>query len=98
MLFSDADDFNTTAVDVTFPPDEFAIRPNRLNAPIPIFDDDVNEPREQIFVAALTVESAINPALVRNDVLNVSTCIIIDNDGKLVSVSRNFFETHFCDY
>ena len=82
MCISDEDDFNATVITVTFPPDE-SMGAKKLNAPIPIFDDDVNEAREQIFLALLEVESAVNLELVRNDVLNITTCIIIDNDGKL---------------
>ena len=57
-----------------------------MNAPIPIFDDVVEEPIEEVFFAFLAVKSSINNGVVRNDILNMSTCIIIDNDDGEYSV------------
>ena len=47
---------------------------------IEIFDDEVNEASEQDFIAYLEVIEAVNMSLIQ--ILPVTLCRIIDNDGK----------------
>ena len=49
---------------------------------IEIFDDEVNEASEQDFLAYLEVIEAVNMGLIQ--ILPVTSCRILDNDGKCV--------------
>jgi len=75
--------FDPAVLTFIFPADEFEPSPiSTIPAPIPIVDDSVNEATEQAFVALLRVANAPNPGLLSNDVINISTCVIVDNDGE----------------
>ena len=64
---------------ITFEPDEIS---TILDIPVPItiFDDEINEVEEEIFVAVLQLVDAINPSQV--DFSNATLCRITDNDRK----------------
>ena len=88
IIFSDhcldLNDFNNSRITVIFGPDEDVapmFRINALGAPIPIFDDIVNE-AEQMFIVELQLVSSINPATVDLSRRPVSLCRIADNDRK----------------
>lgn len=78
-MLLDQFDFDTAAVVVTFLPDELNEVP-QLPAPIEIFNDDIDENREQLFAVTLNVIDVPNPALVDNSINNVSLCRIRDDD------------------
>lgn len=52
-----------------------------MTVSIPIFDDDVNEAEEQIFVIQLQLVSAVNKERI-TFTRQASLCRIVDNDGK----------------
>ena len=67
----------------TFPADEFGPQINDLDAPIVIFDDEINEALEEVFIVVLTLQSSTDPGSVI--ITRVSSlCRIIDNDGLFV--------------
>lgn len=67
---------------VIFPADENETEAIiKMNASITIFDDDINEAEEQIFIILLEVVDLVNPDAI-NIQLTVASCHIIDNDGK----------------
>ena len=74
------DDFNSTSFEVTFPADE-GLRLYDVHAPIPIFDDEIDEAVTQLFVARLEVLDAVNFDLITTS-RTVSMCRIIDDDGQ----------------
>ena len=65
---------------VTFPADEFGRQTDDVNVPVVIFDDEINEALEEVFVMVLTLENATNPSGV---VITRAASLgrIIDNDG-----------------
>ena len=67
----------------TFPADEFGPQINDLAAPIVIFDDEINEAPEEVFIVVLSLQSSTNPDSV---IIGraFSLCRIIDNDGSCV--------------
>ena len=68
-----------------FPADEDESTPiNSISVPIPITDDELDEASEQVFIAYLEVINTTNRDLLISDVLNVSTCTIVDNDRKYI--------------
>ena len=75
----DRRDFNITPIEITFEPDEIN---TILDIPVPItiFDDEINEAEEEIFVAVLQLVDAINPSQV--DFSDATLCRITDNDRK----------------
>ena len=68
---------------VTFPADETGPQINDISAPIVIFDDELNEALEEIYIVVLTLESSTNPGSVIIT-RESSLCRIIDNDGSCV--------------
>ncbi len=65
---------------MTFQPDELGPEINDVPAPIEIFDDDIDEAQEEVFVIDLTLNSSINKNIQIDR--RSSLCIISDNDGK----------------
>ena len=55
---------------------------NDINAPIPIFDDLINEATEQAFVVQLKLISSTNPGGIDLNQRPASLCRIVDNDRK----------------
>lgn len=84
MLQLDDNDFDTTVVVVTFFPDEPMLKMDtpvqQIPAPVDIFNDDINEATEQLFVVTLTIVESVNVSLVNNSVRNFSLCRIRDDD------------------
>ena len=80
---TDKNDFNATALNVTFPADE-AMNIADVLETIPIVDDKINESHEQVFVIALEVLEAVNSDLITITRSN-SLGRIIDNDGEPLS-------------
>ena len=65
---------------VTFQADEFGHQINDVPTPIVIFDDEINEALEEVFIVVLTLQSSTDPGSVI--ITRVSSlCRIIDNDG-----------------
>ena len=80
--YTGANDFNTTAFEVTFSPNEGETTPiAEIPAFISIVDDEINEADHQYFIVFLEIIGAVNFDLIEIG-RNVSTCIIIDNDGE----------------
>ena len=77
----DREDFSSEVAVVIFQADEFGPQINDVPAPIVIFDDEINEALEEIFIVVLTLESSSNPAGVAIT-RECSLCRIIDNDGS----------------
>ena len=65
---------------VTFLADEFGGQINDVDAPLVIFDDEINEALKEVFIVVLTLENATNPDGV---VITRAASLgrIIDNDG-----------------
>lgn len=82
FILLDENDFEMAAVILTFLPDEFDLT-QQLPAPIEIFNDDIDENREQLFAVTLSVLDAANLDLVDNSINNVSLCRIKDDDRKV---------------
>ena len=79
-LHSDLNDFNDTALTITFQADED--NPiNDIPLSIPITDDAINEAIEQDFVVMLNLTDSISPTLIMLPRVS-SLCRIIDNDRK----------------
>jgi hypothetical protein len=74
-------DFNATAFDVVYPADEGIAPVQTVPAFIDVTDDDVNEAREQTFIAFLEIVDAANLDLITITRTN-STCVIVDNDSE----------------
>ena len=66
-----------------FQADETGTQINDMAAPIVIFDDEINEDLEEVFIIVLTLENSANPGGV-NITRESSLCRIIDNDGSYV--------------
>ena len=75
----DRRDFNITPIEITFEADEINTILD-VSVPITIFDDEINEVDEEIFVAVLELVDAINPSQV--DFNDATLCKITDNDRK----------------
>ena len=71
---------------VTFPADEEGIQIIDVPAPVVVFDDEINEALEEIFIVVLTLDNLTNPG---NVVISraSSLCRIIDNDGSYIIAS-----------
>ena len=79
----DREDFSSDVVVVTFEADEFGRQINDMAAPIVIFDDELNEALEEVFIVVLTLQSSTDPGSVI--ITRVSAlCRIFDNDGSCV--------------
>ena len=75
----DRRDFNITPIEITFEADEINTILD-VSVPMTIFDDEINEVDEEIFVAVLELVDAINPSQV--DINDATLCKITDNDRK----------------
>ena len=81
-LHTDDRDFNSTSFLITFPADEGLPIPTvTVDAPIQIFDDDVDEAESQFFIVYLEVFSAVKEEIVELATI-LSSCRIVDNDGE----------------
>ena len=81
--FTDEQDFNSTAVIMSFPADEGQDeRRPVVTVPIDIVDDQVNEAERQYFVVHLEVISAVSVDLITIGE-DRSICSIEDNDSKI---------------
>lgn len=76
-------DFDTTEQMIEFPADGAL----NVSVYITINDDEIDEAEEQYFIVYMEVFNATNLSLLINDVRNSSTGIIVDNDGKLISMT-----------
>ena len=76
-------DFNNSIITITFDADEDAAISEK-RAPVPIFDDAINEAIEQYFVVQLSLASSLNPAGVDISSRAASLGRIIDNDRKCI--------------
>ena len=79
----DREDFSSDVIVVTFQADEMGTQINDLAAPVVIFDDEINEALEEVFIVVLTLQSSTDPdsvIITRKSLL----CRIIDNDGSCV--------------
>ena len=75
----DRRDFNITPVEITFEADEINTILD-VSVPITIFDDEINEVEEEIFVVVLQLVDATNSSTV--DFSDATLCRITDNDRK----------------
>ena len=75
----DRRDFNVTPIEITFEADEINTILD-VSVPITIFDDEINEVEEEIFVAVLQLVDAINSSMM--DFSDATLCRITDNDRK----------------
>ena len=84
----DREDFSSDVIMVTFPADEGGAQINDVAAPIVIFDDEINEALQEVFIVVLSLESSTNPG---NVVISraSSLCRIIDNDGSYIAAPIN---------
>ena len=79
----DREDFSSDVITVTFPADETGTQINDMPAPIVIFEDEINEALEEVFIVVLTLQSSTDPGSVI--ITRVSSlCRIIDNDSSCV--------------
>ena len=85
-MHSDRNDFDNTVITATFEADAGGNPQTDLNVPIPVFDDDIDEAIDQIFIAQLVVVTAVNRGLIII-VRPISNCIIVDNDRELLKCS-----------
>ena len=85
VLCSDENDFDNTVITATFAADAGGNPTTDLNVPIPVFDDDIDEADDQIFIAQLVVVSAVNRGLITIE-RDASNCIIVDNDREYNNV------------
>ena len=77
----DFNDFENSAIVVTFQPDETGRLIIDVDTPVPIVDDSINEAVEQNFVVTVEVVNAFNTSRItieRED----SLCRIIDDDDS----------------
>ncbi len=74
-------DFNSSVIRITFQADEFGPQLNDVAAPVQIFDDDIDESQEEVFIIDLTSNSN-NPNIQISR--RSSLCKISDNDGKRI--------------
>lgn len=81
-FFTDTNDFDATAFEVTWPSDEGL--PSGLTDEtvfIPITDDEIDEAEVQFFIVFLEILEAVNFDLITVSRAN-ATCVIVDNDGE----------------
>ena len=78
-------DFDNAVLQFTFRADENEPAPtNEIEVPVPIADDAINEPSEEIFVVTLNLTDSVNPSGVVISRVS-SLCRIIDNDREYTS-------------
>ena len=70
-------DFNNTNITLIFEPDEDAAI-YEMSAPNFVTDDDINEAREQVFVAELILVSSLDPARIDLTTRPSTLCSIVD--------------------
>ena len=78
---SDFGDFNNSSITAIFPADDEANPQPNLRVSIPVFDDDIDEARDQIFIAYLVLVDAVNIDQITIE-RAASECVIVDNDRK----------------
>ena len=80
----DREDFSSDVVVVTFPADEIGPQINDVAASIVVFDDEINEALQEVFIVVLSLENSTSPG---NVVISraSSLCKIIDNDGLYIA-------------
>lgn len=78
----DFNDFDKSAIRITFEPDEDE-PDNERDAPIAITNDNINEAIEQVFVVRLVLINSNNPGSINLTAQSTSLCRIIDDDSKL---------------
>ena len=81
LLILDLDDFNNSAIRITFEPDENA-PDNERAAPIAIVNDLINEADEQVFIVELRLINSTNPAGIDLTTRPASICVIVDDDSR----------------
>ncbi len=77
---SERQDFNASVLTVTFQADEIGPQISDVPVPVGIFDDDIDEAQEEVFIIDLTLESSINDRI--EIVRRSSLSRINDNDGN----------------
>ncbi len=65
---------------VRFEADEFGDQVDDVPAPVPIFDDLINEAQEEVFIIDLTLNSSFNDNIEISRQSSLGR--IFDNDGK----------------
>ena len=80
----DRRDFNITPIEITFEADEINTIFD-VSVPIAIFDDEINEVEEEIFVVVLELFDATNTSMV--DFNDAILCRIIDDDRKYLKLT-----------
>ena len=74
---------------MTFPADESQPTPTlTVDAPIQIFDDDVDEAEFQVFIAYLELVSAMKEETVQLITI-MSSCRIVDNDREIITMLQD---------
>ena len=82
----DLNDFDNTVLHFTFRADEYESTPtNEIEVLVPIADDAINEPSEEIFVVTLNLTDSVNSSGVVISRVS-SLCRIIDNDREYTCV------------
>ena len=82
----DLNDFDNTVLQFTFRADENEPAPtNEIEVLVPIADDTMNEPSEEIFVVTLNLTDSVNSSGVVISRVS-SLCRIIDNDREYTCV------------
>ncbi len=77
---SERKDFNNSVLTVIFEADEIGDAINDVSVPVGIFDDEIDEAKEEVFVVDLTLGSAINNQITISR--RSSLCRIYDDDGE----------------
>ena len=85
----DRRDFNITLIEITFEADEINTILD-VSVPIAIFDDEINEVEEEIFVVVLELVDAINSNTV--DFNDATLCRIIDDDRKYLMLTYMYVQ------
>lgn len=80
----DRQDFSSDVFLLTFQADEFGPMIIDVGAQMVIFDDEINEAREEVFIVVLTLKSSTNPNVVITR--RSSLCRIVDNDGSFTII------------
>ena len=78
---SDMNDFDSTPLALTIPPDEGTLGVADFPITIGIVDDAINE-AEQVFVVQLQLISSVSQTSIDSSAQPSSLCRIIDNDRK----------------
>ncbi len=79
---SERQDFNSSVLTVIFQADEIGLQISDILVPVGIFDDDIDEAQEEVFIIDLTLQSSINNSL--EIARRSSLCRINDDDGKYI--------------